>query len=205
MAGALLGMIVAADLGGIRGKVAAYALNESYQLDMLLHVPIGSPETRALVTGHLDWLFRSFWGIFGWFTISLSPRLFLLLYMVTLLCGLGLLIWLVRSVFDRLKRHAGRSGAEVRIVGVFLLAVVSMIVLAVAERLAYFSPSEVPQGRYLFVTVAPIAVLYALGLRALLPSRLLGAWRVAPLVILALVALDLVAYTQSIRPYYFTR
>jgi hypothetical protein len=80
-----------------------------------------------------------------------------------------------------------------------------MVVLAEGERLAYLSPTAIPQGRYLFDVVAPIGIVYAQGARALLPRRVLGTWRPSLLAALVLLTLDVVAYLRYFAPAYLGR
>lgn len=88
----------AVPVGRIRSLVVAYALNEPDQLDGLLRAPLGSTEAQALIAHQLDQMFRSFWGVFGWFSLHLSEGLYRALYVVSVVCALGFLVWLLARV-----------------------------------------------------------------------------------------------------------
>jgi len=112
--------------------------------------------------------FASFWGQFGWMSLPLvggSPWERAL----WLICGgglIGTIAWLLGPRHERWRRRAV----------VFLLL---MIVVGVLMPLlnAYTAPRNqvTQQGRYLFPALAPIALLLALGWRALIPPRLRAA------------------------------
>jgi hypothetical protein len=116
--------------------------------------------------------FVSFWGQFGWMSLPLvggTPWEGAL----WLLCAgglLGTLAWLATG--------AG-TGWQRRAVGLLLLLILAGLLFPLAN--AYTQPRNqvIQQGRYLFTAMAPVALLLALGWRALLPRR----WHAGALVV----------------------
>ncbi len=189
-------------LAGVRSALTAYALNAPDQVAILGRVELGSPETQALIGWHLRWLFWSFWGIFGWFSVPIEPGLYRALMAASLVCGLGLVVWLGSLCVATIRRSSGSERSPLPLATVYVTALVAMVALAEAERLAIPSPSGFPQGRYLFVALTPIATLYACGARALLPRRVLGTRLPALVCVGALLALDVAVFVESIGPAY---
>lgn len=187
-------------------SLVAYALNGSDHLDNLLKVSVSTPEVQHIITGHLILFFRSFWGIFGWFNLPLSEELYLVLAIVSVVCFIGYSISLTAQIATQLRPSNGsRQFAPILVQFVFLVAIISMAVLAEGERLAYLSPGEIPQGRYLFNVVAPIAIVYAIGARTLLVRRFLRTGLPTLAVVLSLIVLDLIVYLDCLRPFYIER
>ena len=75
---------------------------------------------------------------------------------------------------------------------------------AEGERLAYMVVGQIPQGRYLFVVIVPIALVLALGARTLLPARLLGTWLPLLGVVLVLLLLDIDVFVNYLGPFFRT-
>jgi hypothetical protein len=174
--------------------LVAYSLNYPGQLDNLLGTPLGTDQTWQIIGVELDAYFMSFWGIFGWFNVLLAPWVYMALLITTGLCGLGCLRW----ALDRGNHHEPRLSLLV----LFVTLIISALIAGVAERLAYYSFGQVPQGRYLFVVLGAIAPLYAVGLRAWLPARLTSITVPSIVLIGSLLALDVYAYFGAILPFY---
>lgn len=172
-----LGATLAADPGArpIEESLAhAYAPQGIWIVTSLLTLPWASPLVPTLIVRHLTFLFRSFWGILGWFDVPLPESLYRLLEIVTFACAIGWVAELFLTLRHGLASATPRATGTGRILLVFLVLTVVSIVLAVLERLAFLDPGQVPQGRYLFVAVTPIAVGLAVGARFLLPRRWVG-------------------------------
>jgi hypothetical protein len=182
----------------LQSAARTYLLNPQSQLEGLLHVPYGSPEVGRVVGVELDALFTSFWGMFGWFTTPLSSSTYFVLFVATCVCAIGFLAWCIQLVI----RDAQRGGRLLIVAVVYAIFIATAIVVAVAERLAYFSVNEVPQGRYLFVVLGCIALVLTLGARALLPPRFVGTLAPTVLVLGLLVALDVDALLGTIVPFF---
>jgi hypothetical protein len=130
---------------------------------------------RLLEPPPLDWglgriFFVSFWGQFGWMSLPLvggTPWESAL----ALLCGgglIGVVVWILRP-----GRAAWRRGAA----ALLLALVLAGLLLPLLNAYTQTRDQVIQQGRYLFPAMAPIALLLALGWRALVPPR----WRAAAL------------------------
>jgi 4-amino-4-deoxy-L-arabinose transferase-like glycosyltransferase len=185
-------------LARLADAVSAYALNEPDQIRRLLQPPVTGAELLALLGNQWRLFVPSFWGMFGWFAAPLSPGLNTLLNVVTVLCLFGLVATLLT--------HRGSDRAALRwLVAIYAVLILTMTVLAFGIALSYFSPTEIPQGRHIFGVLVPIAMLFAVGARAWLPSRWLGTWLPAGVLVLLLIALDVAAYRESFAPYFLDR
>jgi len=113
----------------------------------------------------LGWLFASFWGQFGWFSIALvrgSPWAWL----IGAQCAAGLVGALVALVRARGARRA-QIAALLVLVG---LALIPLLLNALID----FYPIQ--QGRYLFPVLPAVALLIALGQATLVPARWHTPW-----------------------------
>jgi hypothetical protein len=190
---------------GVRHRISAYAFNFPNHLRQLLDVPFGSPEVWSLIAGHQRLFFMSFWGLFGWFSRPMSADLYQVLMLATGLGALGFMLWLGWQVWQvRVLRGPQHDDARrsLQIGLVCLAAIGTMVVLAEGERLAYLSPGQIPQGRYLFDVVAAIAIVLAVGTRVLLPARTFGTVLPVAIVALSLVALDVHVYASTLAPFF---
>ncbi len=135
----------------------------------------------------LEWqgVWRSFWGVFGWFNITLPAWLYRFYRGLTLLAGVGL------AVRFRRRTEDGRGVQVMLLVGWTLLLLVALL---------HWAQMRYPQGRLLFPALTAVAVLMALGWRALLPER----WHVPVSVVLGLWLLLIAAVVPWlwIRPVY---
>jgi hypothetical protein len=129
LASAALGSLVrhGLPLDAILAGVTAYALNCPGQLDAALGVSLTSEQTQTLATSHLAWLFRSFWGVFGWFNLPLSPRLYLALGLASALLGLAFIAWLAVQLAVQVRAPTGARATQLRALAVYLAAIVSMV------------------------------------------------------------------------------
>ena len=103
--------------------------------------------------------FRSFWGAFGWLSVFMDSRIYLLLLVFTgvVLCGL---LWsLVRFI-------SGRPETDLDRFQFWILGFFTVFVLAVFASYAWYNLKFVQhQGRYLLWGLLPISVFVALGWR----------------------------------------
>jgi hypothetical protein len=103
--------------------------------------------------------FRSFWGAFGWLSVFMDSRIYLLLLVFTgiVLCGL---VWsLVRFI-------SGRPETDLDRFQFWILGFFTAFVLAVFAGYAWYNLKFVQhQGRYLLWGLLPISVFVALGWR----------------------------------------
>jgi len=103
--------------------------------------------------------FRSFWGNFGWVSLSLPETLFTLINGLILVAFLGL-AW-------RAMRSIGRWTRGEWLGLVSLISLVITILVGFARQVAPISTNGVyadPHGRYLFVLMIPIVWLLLAGL-----------------------------------------
>jgi hypothetical protein len=131
-------------------------------------------------------LFRSAWALFGWMQVPTSEKVY---QVWSALCQLGLVGMVVYAAWRKLDVRA--------------LALVAVVAGAFATVVYYNVTTDVqPQGRFLFVAVAALVTLLALGWSTLLPPRL----RVPGLAALDVVLVALNAYTlvSFLRPAFGT-
>lgn len=203
-------LIALAALGFVTGSVArmpaaqalmstliAYSLNSPSQWNNLLLVPLRSEQTWQIIGVQLDAYFRSFWGIFGWFTVVFPLWIYRALLVVTGVCAVGCLGWLLGRDGTSRKQRLALLTVLGTLIGASLVA-------GVAERLPYYSFGELPQGRYLFPVLGAIGALYAVGFRAWLPRSRFGTATPTLVFVGALVALDVYAYLGVIYPIFST-
>lgn len=106
--------------------------------------------------------YRSFWGNFGWLSISLPGGLYTLIGIVLLLALAGLLVWSIRSF--------GRWPSMYWLGLITLVSLFAAVIVTFARQMSPLSTSGVhtdPQGRYLFGFTTPIVWLVLSGLWAL--------------------------------------
>ncbi|HWQ11742.1 MAG TPA: hypothetical protein VNL77_03025 [Roseiflexaceae bacterium] len=134
-------------------------------------------------------LFASFWGHFGWMSVSFvlgSPWAWAL-GGFCLAGALGLPLALARVPPGRARRQLWA------LLGVCAAALLLPLIHAYAMP-AY---QALQQGRYLFPALVPLALLAAAGQRALVPARLQWVWLAAWLVLLGALAASALARVES--------
>ena len=94
-----------------------------------------------IVDAELNSYFRSFWGIFGWFSVAMSGATYEVLRTLTGVCALGFLAWCSGLIPPRIPSAVQR----LTLAGVLVTLLISGVVAGVAERLGYYNPGEVPQ------------------------------------------------------------
>jgi hypothetical protein len=186
----------------LRVRIMEYTLNGPDHLSRLLDVELSPLELYQLILWHQTLLLRSFWGVFGWFSVHLTPALYNGLALATGLCALGFGIWLVQQALATRGASAALARRNVLVGLLCLAAIGTMVVLAEAERLAFFTPAQVPQGRYLFVVIGPIALALALGARTLLPAHRCGGRLPFLVITLSLLLLDTYIYVAYLLPFF---
>jgi 4-amino-4-deoxy-L-arabinose transferase-like glycosyltransferase len=185
-------------------NIALYGGLDFLGLQRHNEVVIGQPTTAEWLAerGLIEWLsrmvqttFQSFWGQFGWMTIPLAPRIYLVLLAFTLLSAALFLAWWLRSSRGK-RQNASLTLAQSR-------ALTLMAALALLTLLAfvwYNAQFVQHQGRYLFPALVPIATALALGWDfALARWPLLARWLWAALLV-GLAAFDLYLLFRVILP-----
>lgn len=105
-----------------------------------------------------SYAFATFWGQFGWDTLTLPPAVIALLAVVSVIAGVGVALMLV----DRRRTQRQRA---------ILLAAVLFMALTVLQSYLRAAGSLEPRGRYLFPALAVICFLLVAGWRRVLPDR----------------------------------
>lgn len=156
--------------------------------------------------------FHSFWAQFGWMGVLVDSRLYMVLAVISIVVGLGLILFLTRIARNRLLLTFFQWSA----LGLLLM----VFVVTTAEHVSYNLKFVQHQGRYLFPALISIGLAFALGLRewvsivARLISRLpplapfvsklnrIGKGLVFFLLYGAFLALDVVCLYVFIVPYF---
>jgi hypothetical protein len=131
-------------------------------------VVVGQPTTAAWLAenGWIDYseramtlTFRSFWGAFGWLSVFMDDRIYMLLLVFTAVVLCGLLWSLVRFI-------SGRPETDLDRFQFWVLGFFAVYVLAVVASYAWYNLKFVQhQGRYLLWGLLPLSVFVALGWR----------------------------------------
>jgi len=101
--------------------------------------------------------FHSFWAQFGWMGILVDSRLYMLLAIISIVVGLGFILYLARIARDRRRLTSFQWWA--------LSLLLLILVLVAAEHIFYNLKFIQHQGRYLFPALVPIGLAFALGLQ----------------------------------------
>lgn len=114
-----------------------------------------------------EWSFKSFWAVFGTAEsarigkpVFLPDQVYLLFLLLTgmMIVGLSILHFRAKKEFDQVQRYA---------IWVLFL----MLGLTGLSFLLFLMRYFQTQGRYLYPAMLPIAILFALGWRAVLPEK----------------------------------
>jgi 4-amino-4-deoxy-L-arabinose transferase-like glycosyltransferase len=101
--------------------------------------------------------FHSFWAQFGWMGILVDSRLYILLAVISILVGLGFILFLVRIA---------RSPRLLTPFQWWALGLMLLVFLLITAAHVFYNLKFVQhQGRYLFPALVPIGLALALGLR----------------------------------------
>jgi 4-amino-4-deoxy-L-arabinose transferase-like glycosyltransferase len=154
-------MFVYGSLTGLDSSAIQYARANYTWLDL------SNPTIR---TNFIVSSWDSFWGIFGWMHIHLRPTFYQYTYYLILAAvGASLLAAIVFAV----RRIRGRSSLP----AYAWQAVLAMAAVTAALLVGYVQFSATfayqPQGRYLFMALLPIFLLFTGGTYFLLPGRLM--------------------------------
>ncbi len=109
---------------------------------------------------HINLLFQSFWGRFGWLNVPLPDGVYILLWLVTALAALG---WAARAwAWQRGEWGPARKALLAGGLLVALLLLQWGLVLSKQILFAYLGTGSVPQGRYLY-PLLPVYGLFYMG------------------------------------------
>lgn len=117
----------------------------------------------------MESIFESFWGNFGWLKIRLDTRLYLLIGLASLVAFIGLCLFASRAVKIPDLLTKWQKGSLL----LFSLSVFFDFIIIMAKQIRDwgYEWGGRPQGRFLFPVLIPIATLFMLGLRELIPAR----------------------------------
>ncbi len=158
----------------------------------------------AELMGQLEGVFKSFWGVFGWFNLPMDDEVYTALAIITLLGAVGVLKLLGPHLFRRGSPAASSTRGGVPVpsardgvpaIGLLTLWIVAYILGSVGYIQVLSS-----QGRLLFPALPAVAILLPLGLAQWLPERR----RRAAMILLVglLVCLAVIAPFRYISPAY---
>jgi len=144
-------------------------------------------------------LFVSFWANFGWVRVTLAFVWYAVLAVVSAAAVGGLLLFALRQVRGMKSLESWKQQCLL----LFGLYVAITMVASVAFFSAYIGTDweRAPQGRYIFLSIVPFAILFMVGLRELVPVRSHRFSLVA--VVVALAMFDLLCLTRYIIPFFY--
>ncbi len=114
------------------------------------------------VIPELGGLEKSFWAMFGWFNIGVSPWMYRFWWLLVRAALVGLMLLVVDHVSSR--RWAPRMQAG-------LIILVTAVLLNLGSLWRFIMIVLGAQGRYLMPVVGPISILLMLGLGRLVPAE----------------------------------
>jgi len=157
------------------------------------------PEALPVYQRYFVFLFRSFWGWFGWLKVPLSSWLYALLGVISIAAFLGLLALVVRAWQGRLDWALWQKKTLV----LFVVSVIFALLIVIAREIRNwdFEWGGYPQGRFLFPILLPIATLFFVGLLALVPERFQRQFTLGYVV--SFVVFDACALIRYMLPFFY--
>ena len=177
----------------LRWRLTQYFFNEPDQAARIAAY-IRAPGAVHVMAEYAWQVHNTFWGSFGWSLIDLPQWLYALLAAVGLVALAGLARRLLASE---------TNGAQASALVTYTTAIAVTAAAAIAFFMAYLDlPFPVPpQGRYMFVTALPIAVVFTAGIGAWVTPP----WRPRALVGFVCVAalFDVAVLLGLVVPYFY--
>ncbi|MCL4499384.1 MAG: hypothetical protein M1335_03965, partial [Chloroflexi bacterium] len=147
-------------------------------------------------------MFKHFWGYFDWLRLPLPARMYANYTLLSVASALGLVSAAVGSLNRVFAREGSGESKTRRAYPAQVGFLIVTVVLSLYALLAYNALLRGGgQGRYLFIAVTPIAVLFAAGLAWIQPVKFRALS--LPLFLVALAALNMEALLYVILPYYY--
>ena len=149
--------------------------------------------TDPKVAPFIKTLAYSYWGIFDLMNVVLPQWFYTVLIGMTLLSGIGGVIWLTRMWRQR-HTSPGQQKLFLAFVAGAVITLSILIVINVAYRIGYQ-----PQGRYLFPAIVPLALMTVAGWEQL--GRVVRVQRyIAPLLIAIMLIINVRALWTTFAP-----
>lgn len=147
-------------------------------------------------------LFKHFWGYFGWLDVPMAPWFYAAYEALSILAAIGLVLGsslaLIRARWSKKEKRTNNSAS----LAVQLLFIILSVLASAYGVFTYdYLTRGGGQGRYLFMVIVPISILYAAGLGGVFPKRFRAA--VVPTLVFFLGAMNLGALLYVIYPYYY--
>ncbi|MCH7589307.1 MAG: hypothetical protein IIC78_14925 [Chloroflexi bacterium] len=161
---------------------------------------IADPAYARQATQALPVVFKSFWAAFGWRHIWLAPIWYWIIGGICTIAGAGIIKRFLRWLSE--KRWREPVPAHAAYLGFAFFAVLVASVIAVLRSLAaqglrpYLS-----HGRYAFIAMIPIAILFIIGIRSWI--RVPESNRANAAFIAGLFTLDAIAFWGYLVPFYY--
>lgn len=143
-------------------------------------------------------IFESFWARFGWLNVRLAEGWYFALLGLCAVAGIGF----AKGLRRLMQKDEPAEPSLLRALVVYLLIAVAAYLLIMTKEVLYLSYrfGVVPQGRYLFPAVIPLATLLVWGLREWVPAdRHREAGWAGGIALLSFDALCLIGY---VLPFY---
>jgi len=176
-----------------------YLFLPSKNFPLSLDHPYFSSEALHLYVHYARFLFETFWGRFALLQVRWPPALYILAVLLNLLALTGLVLFVRRVMTEAYSLQRWQLATFL----FFAFSIVVMIALIYANEIRRWDIEwgGWPQGRYLFLTIVPIATLFVQGWSELVPQRYRTAW--VTFLIGILLALDTFSMVFLIIPYFY--
>jgi hypothetical protein len=158
-----------------------------------------SYEALQAYGSYVESMFESFWGNFGWLKVPLNTPLYLSMGLVSIVAFVGLCLFAIRTMRTPDLLPKWQKGTLL----VFSLSVLFAFIIIIAKQIRDwgYEWGGRPQGRFLFPVMIPIATLFMLGLRELVPTRYRGQFLV--LYVCCFIAFDSLCLIRYIIPFFY--
>ena len=195
--GGLIGWLWMSRPGQMKWILDNYYADSSFEgyIRKLLRMNYSPLEFGAGLWVSAKAIFKSFWGRFGWLAVGPSRVWYEGIALVNLMAVVGFIVYLMRVM------GGSRSLASWQKKGLLILLAGLGGNLALLIGKAVVDAWARVQGRYLFPAIIPIAIVFALGLREVVPTRYHRAWLVSYIV--GLILYDSIVLTQYIIPFFY--
>ena len=178
-------------------RINHLALDYPTQLAEITNRSHYTASALPLYGSYASWLFDSFWAYLGWAARPAPAWTYQILLGVTAWAVLGTLYAVLRGRIGAMRvKSASRRALFTCLIGITGAALGAMLFYSL-----YFNPRAVPQGRYLFPVIGPIAVVLIGGIASLWPDR--GQRWCVPALVTFTVAFDVWYVAAFLVPYFY--